>query len=105
MRAPVSLRSRIIANSRSFDSTTSSLKLLSRASITGPRGSLANILATLSLTGCTPARGIDPDRAAVGRDRARVEDFEPVHLQQVRQAVERIVAQMLVIDGVVLQLV
>ena len=50
MRAPFSLRSRIIARSLSFDSITSSRKAFSRASIASPRGSAASILATLSLT-------------------------------------------------------
>ena len=39
----------------------------------------------------------------MARDRPRVEHFEVVHFQQVLEACQRIVAQVLVIDGVVLQ--
>src|SRR6516225_1790981 len=48
-------------------------------------------------------RGIDADRSAVGWNRPRVKDFEPVHIQEIGEAVERVVPQVLVIDGVVLQ--
>src|SRR5215470_12814399 len=47
--------------------------------------------------------GIDANRSAVSRDRSGVKDFEPVHLQEVGEAVERVVPQVLMIDGVVLQ--
>src|SRR5262249_49596262 len=48
-------------------------------------------------------RGIDANRSAVARDWSCVEDFESMQLQEVCQAADRVVAQMLVIDRVVLQ--
>ena len=49
------------------------------------------------------ARRVDADRAAVRRDALGVERLEAVHLEQRAQAVERVVAQVLVVDRVVLQ--
>jgi len=49
------------------------------------------------------ARRIDPDRAAVARNRSGMKNFETVHLEQVLDAAHRVVAQVLVIDRVVLQ--
>ena len=39
----------------------------------------------------------------MGRDALGVDHLETVHLQQVLQAVQRVVAEVLVVDGVVLQ--
>ena len=52
---------------------------------------------------CAVPRRINADRSAMARDRPRMEHFEAVHFQQVLEARQRIVAQMLVIDRVVLQ--
>src|SRR5690606_38091709 len=50
-------------------------------------------------------RCINEDRAAMGWNWTRMEDLEIMHLEQRLQAVQRIIAQMLMIDRVVLQLV
>ena len=104
MRAPFSFSSRSIAINRNFDSTTSRRKSARRLVMASPRGSAASMRRTLSCTGvAAAARGIDADRAAMARDRPGVEDFEIVHLQKVLEAGQRIVAQVLMVDRVVLQ--
>src|SRR5947209_1100657 len=103
MRAPLSLSSRSMARSRSFESITSRRNASSRAHRFSARLGRENTRHPLAHRVRTGARGIDTDRAAVGGDQAGVEHFEPVHRKQMREARERVVAQMLVIDGVVLQ--
>ena len=70
-----------------------------------PRGSFEHARDTRLHGARAAARGVDADRAAVTGDRPRVEHFQAVHLQQLLQARHRIVAQVLVIDRVVLQCV
>ena len=46
------------------------------------------------------AGGINTDRASMRGDEPGVNDFQPLGLEEVLQARQRIIAQMLVVDGV-----
>src|SRR5437899_11686113 len=49
------------------------------------------------------SRGVNTDRTAMSRNAFGVDHFEPVHLQKIFEAGQRVVAEMLMIDRVVLE--